>query len=123
QPHTEIALAEDFHRSGLAAQHAGRLELLGADRAASGKITQVAHVDFAEGHAERIAKASPIRQLADERQLTALEVRRNPAARARVLALGALATRLDFATPMPAADAHPLAGRTLRRVQVIELHI
>src|SRR5687768_15067435 len=111
----QVAHAKHLHWPALTAQDALRVELLRTDRAALGEPVQVADVHFAEGDAERIGKAAAIGQLANQRQLTTLEVGWHATAGAGILPLGALAASFDpaaaVATTDPAAFASAALGR------------
>src|SRR6185503_4075791 len=114
----QLAFAQDFDRAALAAQDAHGLELLGPDRAALGKAGQVAHVDFAGFDAEGVDEAAAVRQLANERQLAALEVGWDTAAGTGVLAFGALPASLDLAAAVAASDADAVARSAAGRTEL-----
>src|SRR5439155_15493622 len=111
-----VALAENFDRAGFAARDAGDFEFFRANGAARRELSQVAHVDHAEFDAERISKPAPIRQLADERQLAAFEIRRDAASGARVLAFCSLTASLDLAAAVAPTDTNAGASRANRRL-------
>src|SRR5262245_41992466 len=122
QFYRQVTLTKNFYGAAPAAQDARDVKFLGPDDTPDGKIVQVADIDLAKLDAERVAEAASIRQLADQRQLATLEVRRYSAARSSVLALGALATSLDFAAAMAAADSNALAGGAVGRLKVVRTH-
>ena len=115
-----LALAENFDGASFAAGDAGDFEFFRANSAARGELSQVAHVDHPEFDAEWISKPAPIRQLADERQLAAFEIRRDAASGARVLAFCSLTASFDLAAAVPATDTNARAGRANRRPARLE---
>src|SRR4051812_47672121 len=113
----EIAGAKHLDLLAVVLEDADRHQRLDVD-AVDGHPGQVCQVDGLVLDAVQAAEAAPIRQLLNQRQLTALEVRRNPAAGPGLLALLALASRgaparAEAPTDAPALAVCPRRGRKL----------
>src|SRR4051812_43606865 len=113
----EVASAQHLDLLAVILQDANRHQRLDVD-GIHRHPDQVRQVDGLVLDAVQAPEAAPIRQLLDQRQLAALEVRRNPAAGPGLLALLALASRgaparAEAPTDAPALAMCPRRGRKL----------
>jgi hypothetical protein len=117
----QIAIGKNLHQLGII-QQAGRDQLVGPDQASFLEAGQIAKVDWLVLDSIAIDEPTPIGEPLDQRELAALEVRRDAAPGAGLLALGPLAgrgapTRAEASTESTAR----LAG-AFWRAQLMKFH-
>src|SRR4051794_39254592 len=117
----EVAGAQNLDLLAVVLEDADRHQRLDVD-GVDGHPGEICQVDGLVLDAIQAAEAAPVRQLLDQRQLAALEVRRNAAAGPGLLALLALASRGAPARAEAPADATALAMCPRRGCKLMESH-
>src|SRR5215212_729040 len=118
----QLAGAEHLDLLAIVLQQPGPDQRRHVDGGPGREPGQVGQVDGLVLDAVHVVEAASVRQPPDQRQLAALEVRRDAAAGSGLLALGALAGRGASAGAEPTTDPPPLAMRAGGRLEIMELH-
>src|SRR5581483_1604141 len=116
------AAPENLHGLFVSSDHAIRPEQLRGHGCAGVECLELIEVHHFVRNAKWVSETAPVGEPPDEGKLAALEIRRHPAARSRLLPLGALSRGLAAPRSEPAPDSSSAGSGPIRWLQLMELH-